>query len=126
MKTPVSEVISIDAAKCTGLFRYDIGHNVDACNIPVFCTGEGATYPMFGEIFGSICMKINVANENVQSVTLKCYPQMINFWKSNKIAMTISKTNKNMKNTIQRIDAIINDNAECGRMKKPRTKERVD
>jgi len=77
MKTPVSEVISIDAAKCTGLFRYDIGHNVDACNIPVFCADEGATYPMFGEIFGSICMKINVANENVQSVTLKCYPQVI-------------------------------------------------
>jgi len=58
-------------------------------------------------------MKINVADDNVQSLTLKCYPQIMHFWKSNRITMTIPKTNKNLRNTIQHIENIVNDNSAC-------------
>jgi len=67
---------------------------------------------MFGEVFDSVSMKINVANDNVQSLTLKFYPQIMHFWKSNRITMNIA-TNKNLRNTIKCIENIVNDDSEC-------------
>jgi len=58
-------------------------------------------------------MKINVANDNVQSLTLKYYPEIMYFWKSNRITMTVPKTNKNLRNTIERFENINNDDSEC-------------
>jgi len=54
-------------------------------------------------------------DDNVQSLTLKFYPEIMQFWKSNRITMTIpiGKTNKNLQNMIQRIENIVNDDNEC-------------
>ena len=67
-------------------------------------------HPTLGKVFGCVLIKIIVANGNVQS--LKCYPEIMHFWRSNRITMTIPKINKNLWNTIQRIENIVNDDSE--------------
>jgi len=39
-------------------------------------------------------MKVNVAEDNVQSVTLKCYPLVMHFWKEHKVTIYSQKHQK--------------------------------
>ena len=71
---------------------------------------------MFGELGkggGSVSIKMKCTDKNINSVVLKCYPQILSFWKAHLVTMNVPITNQNMRAHINSIEQIITDEDQC-------------
>jgi len=73
---------------------------------------RGTVYPMFGELGkggGSVSIKIKYTDKNINSVVLKCYPQILPFQKAHLVTMNVPITNQNME---YRFEYVFNSNQQ--------------
>ena len=102
--------------------RFDIGRNVDTCSIPIFgITKQNSgdkIFPMFGNMgtgYGSILHQIPSSNNQVESLTLKCYPRILHHLKATGITMDMPNTNYGMRTKLSKIaDFITNIGKNIG------------
>ena len=95
------------------IYRYDLGRNVDVPFIPLFGLSDdtrGTVYPMlhnFGEGHGSVKFSLQSSDEDISSVNLKVYPNLVHFLKSNGLNQEMPQTLRGIRTRLGQLQTLL-------------------